>query len=164
MSSQIGRSSPNGKASTPTTAQGMTTSDTSGTASALPMSPNGLRAWKWKLPKGAVARLATSVVATSAKPAKASQRKARPTAPAGSAGGKRPRAHSAAAIRAATAAYDIWKLGPSSASGSRASTMSADSARLRMLSAGRSTRTAPSMTRVMTSARSVATSDPEKTQ
>ena len=74
MSSQIGRSSPNGKASTPTTAQGMTTSETSGTASALPRSPNGLRVWKWKLPKGAVARLATSVVATSAKPAKASQR------------------------------------------------------------------------------------------
>ena len=46
MSSQIGRSSPNGKASTPTTAAGMTTSETSGSASALPMSPNGLRVWK----------------------------------------------------------------------------------------------------------------------
>jgi hypothetical protein len=33
-----------------------------------------------------------------------------------------------------------------------------------MLNAGRSTKMAPSMTRVMTSARSVATSDPEKTQ
>jgi hypothetical protein len=42
--------------------------------------------------------------------------------------------------------------------------MSAEMARLRKLSAGRSTRIAPSMTRIMISDRSVATSAPEKTQ
>ena len=68
------------------------------------------------------------------------------------------------AIMAATAPKDIWKLGPSKASGSRASTMRAAMDRLRMLSAGRSARTAPNMTRVMMSERSVATSDPEKMQ
>jgi hypothetical protein len=50
------------------------------------------------------------------------------------------------------------------ASGSRASTISAESARLRSDSAGRSIRIAPSMTRIMMSERSVATSEPEKTQ
>ena len=71
---------------------------------------------------------------------------------------------SAKAISAATAPKDIWKLGPSRASGSRSRTMIAASARLRMLSAARSTRIAPSMTSVMISERSVATSPPEKTQ
>ena len=64
----------------------------------------------------------------------------------------------------ATAPNDIWKLGPSTASGSRASAIIAASARLRMLSAGRSTRIAPSITRVMMSERSAATSQPEKAQ
>ncbi len=86
----------------------------------------------------------------------------------GSAGGgcDRPRSsqRSAKAISAATAPKDIWKLGPSSASGSRSSTIIAASARLRMLSAGRSTRIAPSITSVMISERTVATSAPEKTQ
>jgi hypothetical protein len=49
-------------------------------------------------------------------------------------------------------------------SGSRASTMIAESARLRKESAGRSIRIAPSMTRIMMSERSVATSEPENTQ
>src|SRR5206468_1313754 len=40
---QIGRSRPKGKATTPTTAQGITTTETSGRASALPMSPKGCR-------------------------------------------------------------------------------------------------------------------------
>ena len=68
------------------------------------------------------------------------------------------------AIMAATAPKDIWKLGPSSASGSRASTMRAAMDRLRMLSAGRSARIAPNMTSVMIRERSVATSEPEKMQ
>jgi hypothetical protein len=42
--------------------------------------------------------------------------------------------------------------------------MIADSARLRRLSAGRSTRIAPSMNSVITSERSAETSDPEKMQ
>jgi hypothetical protein len=65
---------------------------------------------------------------------------------------------------AATAPKDIWKLGPSSASGSRASTMRAAIDRFLMLSAGRSARTAPNMTSVMTRDRTAATSAPEKTQ
>ena len=76
----------------------------------------------------------------------------------------RPSQRSAKAIRAATAPKDIWKLGPSRASGSRSSTIIAARARLRMLSAARSTSTAPSITSVMINERSVATSPPEKTQ
>ena len=76
----------------------------------------------------------------------------------------RPSMSGAQAISPATAPNDIWKLGPSSASDSRASARIAASARLRMLSAGRSTRIAPSITSVMISARSAATSQPEKPQ
>ncbi len=104
MSFQTGRSRPNGKASTASTAHGMTISETSGTASALPITPKGFKAWKWKLPKGAVASVATTVVARSATTATTAQRRRRWSGPPGSPGGKRPRAHSAAAIRAATAA------------------------------------------------------------
>ena len=67
------------------------------------------------------------------------------------------------ATSAATAANDSWKLTPSIASGSIATTAMTAKARLRMVSARRSRITAPSTISVMISARSVPTREPVAT-
>ena len=64
------------------------------------------------------------------------------------------------AIRAATAANESWKLTPRIASGSSATTAITASARLRIVSARRSSSTAEKTMMVMMSARSVPTREP----
>ena len=114
--------------------------------------------------KGAVATCATRVVARVPVIAERPVPTRRPIRPAPGRTNSRPSISRAQAISPATAPKDIWKLGPSRPSGSRASAISAARARLRIDRAGRSTRIAPSMIRVMISERSAAMSQPEKAQ
>ena len=67
-------------------------------------------------------------------------------------------------MSASVAANDIWKLGCTTASGASAITPSAASARLRSVSAERSTITARSTIAVMMKERCVATSAPDKSR
>jgi hypothetical protein len=91
------------------------------------------------MPKGAVATLATSVVASA--PATRSAPRAR-TPLAARSRRSTGASHSQAATSATTAAKDIWKLGPSTASGVVASTASAAQATRRIETGARSSSTA----------------------